>query len=399
MKKKVINQFLQMYIANWKKKNSMNPFSRFKKYFLQIQNITTVGVSTLIANGISGIFMIYLASLVGIEGFGELGYMLAIMGISGGLASFGTVNALIVYVSKGEKIQATLFFIVLCSSIIVGILSFIIFQNEAVAIYPLGYVIFSSVLFDLLGRKSFVNYGKIMVSQRIIMIVLAISFYQQYGIYGIILGYSLSFFPFIFLMYRGFKESKIDFSILKGKTAFITNNYVTHISKIINFNIDKLVIFPLFGTAVLGPYQLGFQIFILVMLIPNTVFTYTLPHDAIGTKNLKLKKYAFLLSILITIITIPLSPIIIPQILPQFEESIQVIQIMSLAFVPASLSILYSSELLGSERSKIVLIGIVISISILTSGILLLGNNGLLGITITFVIAKIAEFLFIYIKK
>ena len=219
-------------------------------------------------------------------------------------------------------------------------------------------------------------------------------------LYGIVLGYSLSFFPFTFLMYRGFKESKIDFSILKGKMVFIRNNYLTHISKIINFNIDKLIIFPLFGTAILGPYQLGFQIFILVMLIPNTVLTYTLPHDVIGAKNLKLKKYAFLLSILITIITISLSPIIIPQILPQFEESILIIQIMSLAFVPASLSILYSSELLGSERSRIVLIGTIISVLILSSGIILLGKDyGLLGITIIFVIAKMAEFLFIYLKK
>jgi O-antigen/teichoic acid export membrane protein len=378
----------------------MNPFDKFKEYFLQIRNITTVGISTIIANGISGIFWIYLASVLGVEKYGELGYMLAVIGISGGIASFGTVNAMIVYVSKGEKIQATLFFIVLCSATIVGILSFIIFKNEAMAIYPLGYVIFSSVIFDLLGKKSFANYGKIMVLQRIIMVVLVLVLYQQYEIYGIVLGYSLSFFPFVFLMYKGFKESRIDFSILKGKINFITTNYVTHMSKILNFNIDKLIIFPLFGTAILGPYQLAFQIFILIMLIPNTVLTYTLPHDAIGIKNIKLKKYTVLFSASITIIIIIFSPIIIPEILPQFEESIQVIQIMSLAFLPSSLSILYSSELLGSERSKVVLVGTLISVIILSSGILLLGNDyGLLGITITFVIAKIAEFLFLHIKK
>ena len=378
----------------------MNPFDKFKEYFLQIRNITTVGISTIIANGISGIFWIYLASVLGVEKYGELGYMLAVIGISGGIASFGTVNAMIVYVSKGEKIQATLFFIVLCSATIVGILSFIIFKNEAMAIYPLGYVIFSSVIFDLLGKKSFANYGKIMVLQRTIMVVLVLVLYQQYESYGIVLGYSLSFFPFVFLMYKGFKESRIDFSILKGKINFITTNYVTHMSKILNFNIDKLIIFPLFGTAILGPYQLAFQIFILIMLIPNTVLTYTLPHDAIGIKNIKLKKYTVLFSASITIIIIIFSPIIIPEILPQFEESIQVIQIMSLAFLPSSLSILYSSELLGSERSKVVLVGTLISVIILSSGILLLGNDyGLLGITITFVIAKIAEFLFLHIKK
>jgi len=378
----------------------MDLFNKIRRNFLQIKNLTAVGVSNLISNGISGIFWVYLASLLGVDGYGELGFLLAIMGTSGALASFGTINTLIVYVSKGEKIQATLFFIVLCSATIIGIISFLIFQNEAIAIFPLGYVIFSSILFDLLGRKCFVNYGKFMVSQRIIMVVLALLLYQQFEIYGIVLGYSFSFFPFIFLMVRGFKESKIDFSILKEKTVFMTNNYVTHVLKIINLNIDKLIILPLLGTGILGTYQLGFQIFSLAMILPNIVITYTLPHDAVGTKNKNLKKYAFFLIGAITVITILFSPILIPQILPQFEESIQVIQIMSLAFIPSALSILYSSELLGSERTKIILIGTIISISILSVGIVLLGGNyGLLGISISFVLAKIAEFIFLYIKK
>mgnify|MGYP000594875436 FL=1 len=378
----------------------MSPFDNLKEYFLHAKNLTAVGISNVIANGISGIFWIYLASLLGVEGYGELGYLLAIMGTIGSLASFGTINTLIVYVSKGEKIQATIFCIVLISATIIGIISYFVFQNEAIAIYPLGYVIFSSVLFDLLGRKSFVNYGKYMIIQRVIMVSLALLLYQQYGINGIVLGYSLSFFPFIFLMYRGFKESRIDFSILRGKTVFITNNYVTHVLKIIYLNIDKLMIFPLFGTMVLGPYQLGFQIFSIAMLLPNIVIQYTLPHDAIGAKNIKLKKIAIIVCIIITVFAILGAPIIIPEIFPEFKESVKVVQIMSLALIPSSLSVLYSSELLGSERSKIVLFGAIIGISVIVIGIFTLGKHyGLVGLTASFVIAKIAEFLFLHIKK
>lgn len=378
----------------------MSPFDNLKEYFLQAKNLTAVGISNVIANGISGIFWIYLASLLGVEGYGELGYLLAIMGTIGSLASFGTINTLIVYVSKGEKIQATIFFIVLISATIIGIISYFVFQNEAIAIYPLGYVIFSSVLFDLLGRKSFVNYGKYMIIQRVIMVSLALLLYQQYGINGIVLGYSLSFFPFIFLMYRGFKESRIDFSILRGKTIFITNNYVTHVLKIIYLNIDKLMIFPLFGSMVLGPYQLGFQIFSIAMLLPNIVIQYTLPHDAIGAKNIKLKKIAVIVCIIITVLAILGAPIIIPEIFPEFKESVEVVQIMSLALIPSSLSVLYSSELLGTERSRIVLFGAIIGISVIVIGIFTLGKHyGLVGLTASFVIAKIAEFLFLHIKK
>jgi len=378
----------------------MTKFDKYREYFIQLQNLTAVGVSNLVSNAISGLFWIYLASLLGTEGYGELGYILAIMGTIGSLASFGTINTLIVYVSKGEKIQATIFFIVLISATVIGIISFFIFQNIAIGIYPLGYVIFSSILFDMLGRKSFVNYGKYMISQRIIMVTLALLLYQEYEINGIVLGYALSFLPFSFLMYKGFKESKIDFKVLKGKISFITNNYVTHVLKIIFLNIDKLIIVPLFGTMVLGSYQLGFQIFAIAMLLPNSIIQYTLPHDAVGIRNPKLKKYTIIISSIITVIAIFASPIIIPILFPDFEESVSVIQIMSLGFLPSSLSILYTSELLGTERSKIVLFGTGIGIFIIVLGILILGKDyGLYGISASFVLAKSAEFIFLYIKK
>jgi len=378
----------------------MTKFDKYREYFIQLQNLTAVGVSNLVSNAISGLFWIYLASLLGTEGYGELGYILAIMGTIGSLASFGTINTLIVYVSKGEKIQATIFFIVLISATVIGIISFFIFQNIAIGIYPLGYVIFSSILFDMLGRKSFVNYGKYMISQRIIMVTLALLLYQEYEINGIVLGYALSFLPFSFLMYKGFKESKIDFKVLKGKISFITNNYVTHVLKIIFLNIDKLIIVPLFGTMVLGSYQLGFQIFAIAMLLPNSIIQYTLPHDAVGIRNPKLKKYTIIISSIITVIAIFASPIIIPILFTDFEESVSVIQIMSLGFLPSSLSILYTSELLGTERSKIVLFGTGIGIFIIVLGILILGKDyGLYGISASFVLAKSAEFIFLYIKK
>jgi len=378
----------------------MTKFDKYKEYFMQVRNLTAVGVANLASNGISGLFWIYLATILGTEGYGELGYMLAIMGTIASVSAFGTGNTLIVYVSKGEKIQATIFFIILISTTIIGIISYFLFQNLAIAVYPLASVIFASVLFDMLGRKSFVNYGKYMISQRIIMVSLALFLYQEYQINGIVLGYTLSFLPFSFLMYRSFKESKIDFSVLKGKTFFILNNYATHILKIIFVNVDKLLIVPLFGTIVLGSYQLGFQIFAIAMLLPNSVLAYTLPHDATGIKNLKLKKYTIFISSIITVLAIFASPTIIPMIFPDFEESIIVIQIMSLAFIPASLSISYTSELLGAGRSKIILISTSIGIIIIILGIFTLGKDyGLYGISASFVMAKTAEFVFLHIKK
>ena len=80
------------------------------------------------------------------DGYGMLGFYLSIVGITGALSLVGSANTLTVLVSKGEKIQATVFSMILLSSIVVGFVTYLIFQNTSMSLYPIGYVIFSSIL-------------------------------------------------------------------------------------------------------------------------------------------------------------------------------------------------------------------------------------------------------------
>ena len=50
-----------------------------------------------------------------------------------------------------------------------------------------------------------------MILQRVLMVILSLIFLQIWEIDGIIFGYTLSLGVFAFLVYRGFKEGKIDF--------------------------------------------------------------------------------------------------------------------------------------------------------------------------------------------
>ena len=80
----------------------------------------------------------------------------------------------------------------------------------------------------------------------------------------------------------------------------------------------------MFGALILGPYQLGFQIFIVLLIIPNIVTQYTLPHDATGIKNKSLKKYTMIISGIITGLVVILTPPLIPIFFPKYIESIEV---------------------------------------------------------------------------
>ena len=125
------------------------------------------------------------------------------------------------------------------------------------------------------------------------------------------------------------------------------------------------------------------------MIIPNIVVRYLLPDDARNIPNSKLKQLTMLTAGLISLSGIFIAPYVVSIILPQYTDSTLFIQIMSIGVIPATLGLILSSKLLGSEKSKHVLIGRWISAITMISGILILGTfYGAIGLPISFVIAS-----------
>jgi O-antigen/teichoic acid export membrane protein len=374
--------------------------TNFREFLKKSKNLTALGSSYILSNAISAVFWLFLASILEVEEYGELGYLLAIVGTVGAFGLIGSNNTLTVYVAKGVKIQATIFFTTLIAGAVLSIGLLVFTQNILISFYPLALIIFSTVIFDLLGKKAFTNYGKYLVIQRILMVTFALIFLEIWGINGIIFGYTLSLGVFVFLIFKAFQEGKIDFKLLKDRKKFILNSYGTHVLEVIGINIDKLIIFPMFGALILGPYQLGFQIFVILLIIPNIVTQYTLPHDATGVKNKSLKKFTMIISGIITGLVVILSPPLIPIFFPKFIEAIEVIQIMGFALIPTALSLILTSELLGKENSRSVILSNIVGIIVLIIGIVVLGEiMGLLGLALSLVIGKILQCVALLILK
>jgi O-antigen/teichoic acid export membrane protein len=73
---------------------------------------------------------------------------------------------------------------------------------------------------------------------------------------------------------------------------------------------------------------------------------------------------------------------------PKFIEAVDAIAIMSIAVIPDAITILYSSKMLGKEKSKFVLITKLVALATIIIGFILLGPIlGIVGLAITFVIA------------
>jgi len=357
-----------------------------------------MGTANLAGNAISAIFWFYLANLLGTTDFGYVMYFLAIANIATAAALLGAGNTMTVYTAKDVKIQASLYFLTTISSFIAAIVVFLLFYDMGISLFVIGLVGFSLVSAELLGRKLFKDYSKYLITQKILFVGLTIIFYYLIGRDGIILGYALSFFPYFYNIYRSFRTSKISLSLIKPRFNFMMNSYGVSLLSALNFQVDKLIILPLFSLSLLGNYQLGFQFLMILNLIPFTVYLYILPHDAAGNPNKKLKKYTVLLSIGLAFLGIVLSPVIIPPLFPQFEEAVEIIQIMSIAVVPLSATHMYNSTFFGRERSRIVMIGSLIYLAIQIPSIYILSEPyGIVGAAFSIVLAASIQTAFLSI--
>jgi O-antigen/teichoic acid export membrane protein len=131
------------------------------------------------------------------------------------------------------------------------------------------------------------------------------------------------------------------------------------------------------------------------------VFQYILPHDSSGNSNKKLKKAIIVFSIISAILGIILAPVLIPIFFIGFNESIYLIQIISLAIIPSTITMTYTSKFLGKGKSKIVLSGSIIFLSIQIPLIFILGDIlGINGVAVSLVIATASQAVyFICIEK
>ena len=362
--------------------------NNFKDNQSRYRSVSVIGIADILGSGIVAIFWFYIAALLTPEQYGELFFVLGIAGTASLISLFGTENTLTVYVAKNVKIQATLYFLSLIIGIISSLIIIIFFYRIDATLVLIGYIINSLAIGSLLGRKQFSSYAKYILIQKILTLVLGLTFYYAFGVDGILYALALSYSFFIIRIYKEFRSSKIDFSLLKSRFGFVTNNYVYNLSGGLIGNLDKLIIAPIMGFAILGNYSLTMQILSIMMMLPHIVFKYTLTHDASGSQNLKIKKITILASIGIVFLGITVLPHIIPILFPKYIDVIDAIRIMSLAVIPYTLTLLFSSKLLGLEKSKSVLIEKIITLCIMIVGIVILGPlYGIIGISITFVLA------------
>ena len=355
--------------------------------FKGIKNISTIGISNLVGSIISAFFWIYLASLLGSENYGELTYYISIAGIVTSISLVGGPMAITVLVAKKIKIQSTIYALSISGSIISAIVLYFAFTNIGVSIFVLGAVIYNLASSELLGRKFYKKYSIYFILQKILFVLFALIFYYIIGPEGVLLGIGLSFFIFIDRIYDGFKNTKFNLQLLKNKWAFIRNNFFVDLSQILNGQIDKIIIGPVFGFSILGNYYLAVQVLYLLAILPEAVKQYILPEDSSGEDTTKIKILTIIFSMGLALIGIFIAPQLLLTLFPEYTDLLDLVPIISISIIPTTVYTLCVSKFLVNEKSGYIVITSIISVGVLISGIFILGEIfGTVGLAYSLVI-------------
>ena len=375
-------------------------WKNFKDNIIGQKGLLSIGFADIVGSAIAAFFWLYIASQLNPDVYGELIYFISIAGLAQMVSLLGSSNALTVYTAKNVKIQSTLFLIsILAAAISLAIIT--IFYNRIDAgLLAVGFVVFSLVNSVILGKKLFVKYSKLVLSQKILTLILGIGLYFVFDVYGIIYGLALSYIPHLVVFVKEFSRTRIDFALLKPRKGFIINNYVMNLVAGLGGTVDKLIIAPVLGLALLGNYSLALQMFTMMMVFSEIVYKYLLPFDASGKSNKKIRQIALVVSIIIAILGVTILPNVVDWLFPKYVDATDAIQIMSLGVVPGTISILYSSKFLGMEKSKFVMTTKLVSLGVMFGGFLYFGPiYGAIGLAWIIVAVLTWESIFLFIMN
>jgi O-antigen/teichoic acid export membrane protein len=366
-----------------------------------VRNISAIGIADLVSNTAAALLWLYLASIMLAEDYGTVHYYIAIANIAAAISLLGSENMLRVYIPKQVKIQATVHTVTLVSGAICSLVLFFIYYKVELIFLTLGLAVNSLAISQVIGHKQFSTYSKFSIIQKLLFVIFAVSLYYVFGKDGVLYGLSISFIPFIYQIYIGFRESKVSFVLIRERLSFFLTNFAYVFSGVARGQVDKIIIAPLLGFELLGNYSFALQIVAVLMILPYVIYKYTVPIDAGGNKSTStVKKITILFSVIVSISTALVSPLVISFFFPKYTLAIQAIQILSLHPIPATIGLMISSKFLSMEKNKIMMMGTVISLSVNIAGVVILGPIlGIIGTSLAFVMSSTANCVYLIIMN
>ena len=355
------------------------------------QGFAYVGIGQTAATVLGTAFWLVLAVKLHPIAYGHLAWLVSIATLASSFCVLGLGTTIATYYpkEKSKKLLSTSVFLIFVSSAVGGVVTAGVlnlwvepFLAGLTGLLVVAMSIFSIAFYSQIGRRDYKKYMWTWVGVRAASLILPLAFYFIWGsVAGLLGGLAAAYFIFgaWVLKYvitpdliRG-----LDFGEVSRKTGFSIRAWGSNLGGTsLNF-LDKILIGALFPMGVLAVYQFAYRLFLLLGIVPNTLFFYLLPEKSGGHETKKVERAGVLLSIGLALSAFFLAPFITSHVFPGFSEGIDAIRIMGLAIIPMTLARAKSSEFFSRERAGIVLGSNLFGLGIGITGIVVTFTQGL----------------------
>jgi O-antigen/teichoic acid export membrane protein len=370
------------------------------------RGLVYVTVGNLLGAAITGGFWLLLATVQTPEEYGTTNYSIAIASFASFIVLLGLNTVVTTYIAKGStRINIETNQLVFISSIVVAVVVSIL-HDWMLGLFVVGMAFWMMSLYEALGKKLYKQYALINIGARSSQLALSIILFFVIGVSGVVIGFVISFFLFSYryfgtIRYFNFRQ----FSEVKGLMKFASHSYSFNMANAFFMYFDKLIIVPLFGVAVLGFYQFGFQFLMFLGMVPVSFYQYLLPEQSSSSsagsaKTTKVHIFGFLVSVALAGLLFILSPWIVDNLFPKFVDAIEVLRILSVGIVPMMVVWNLNSRFVALNHTRNVVIGSAIYLIVQISLMLELGYSmGAPGIAIATVLALVSQAVFLFLSS
>jgi len=248
----------------------VNILKKLKEKIFRHKGLVLISFSNTLGSVLTSIFWFYLAAVMQPEEYGEIFFFIGIAAMAFNFANIGSENTTIVLSAKGKKLEPTLNTLSLIFGVISSFIIIIIFSEINITILIFGYIINTLSLGYLIGKKFYSQYSIFLLAQKILTLILGISFFYLFGADGIIPALGISYLGFLIIIIKLYRKTPLNFQEFKRNFTFIWQNYLLKIVGGVRNNLDILIIVPILGFGFLGNFALAVQ-FIAVLSIPSAI--------------------------------------------------------------------------------------------------------------------------------
>jgi len=356
-------------------------------------NFSYIGLGRLIAITIQAVFFLIFAALLEPEVYGQFAVIVAIANTGVIFSLFGLNQTIVIFrAKKRTDLADQINTIVLVTSAAAALI--ILPINMFASIFLLSSSFFIMYQENLIGLKDYKKYFLSSIIKFSLMITIPFGLYFAFEVPGIILGLAISNFVACIPYFRKLKLRS--FRELKNYHKTIIHNFGAEASISLPNWIDKLLVAPLFGFAIVGVYHFNLQVLTAISILPLITQKFFLAEESSGIKHKNLPYLIILGSIGIAIAAFVISPYFVNLFFPKFADGIPSLQILVLSIIPLSISSIYLAKLQAKESSKFGFSAIIRVGSLLILLALLGELYGLIGLSLAVLLSITANTIFTY---